>query len=185
VEQAILATLPAGEGRRHRALFHLARQLKALAHLADADPVALKPVVKRWHTLALPVIRTKPFEESWLDFVDGWKRVQFPAGTGPLQALWSRALAEPLPPEALAYEEEGVRRLVALCFQLQRRAGAGTFFLACRTAQDVLGLDSHVTAWRWLRILELDGVLVRASTGSKASRLANEYRYDTSNGTVG
>jgi hypothetical protein len=177
VGQAIRATLPAGEGRRHRALFHLARQLKALPHLAGADPAALKPVVKHWHRLALPVIRTKPFKESWLDFVDAWKRVKFPAGTGPLQALWSRALAEPPPPEVLAYAEEGVRRLVALCFQLQRRAGAGTFFLACRTAQDVLGLDSHVTAWRWLRILQVDGVLVRVSTGSKASRLANEYRY--------
>jgi hypothetical protein len=176
VEAAILATLPTGEGQRHRAVFALARRLKALPHLTDADALDLKPVVRRWHQLALPAIRTKPFEETWLDFVDGWRRVKFPAGAGPVEALWSRALAEPLPAAALAYEQDGVRLLVGLCGQLQRHAGRGTFFLACRTAGALLGVP-HTTGWRWLRLLEIDGILRRISTGSKASGKANEYRY--------
>jgi hypothetical protein len=132
--------------------------------------------VRRWHELALPAIRTKPFEETWLDFVDGWRRVKFPAGAGPLEALWSQALAAPLPPTALAYEQDGVRRLVAFCQQLQRHAGQGTFFLACRTAGAMLGVP-HKLAWRWLQLLEIDGVLDRVSTGSKATGRANEYHY--------
>jgi hypothetical protein len=175
VSHAILATLPESEGRRHRALFELARQLKALPQYADADPPALQPIVREWHRLARPIIRTKPFEESWLDFVDGWANVRFPAGAGPLDALWARALAEAPPPEAAAYEQDGVRRLVALCRQLQRRAGEETWFLACRTAGSLLGVP-YQTAWRWLRLLERDGVLHRTSTGSKATRKANEYR---------
>jgi hypothetical protein len=170
-----MATLPAAEGQRHRAVFELARRLKALLRLKDAPAADLKPIVQRWHQLALPVIRTKPFEETWLDFVEGWQRVKFPAGTGPLEALWSKALAEALPPAAMVYEQEGVRRLVALCNQLQRAAGQATFFLACRTAGALLGVD-HTTAWRWLRLLEVDGVLRRISTGSTRTHRANEYR---------
>jgi hypothetical protein len=173
---AILASLPSGAGQRHRALFALARRLKALPHLADADLACLRPLVRRWHELALPVIRTKPFEESWVDFAEGWRLVKLPAGAGPLEALWAEALAAPLPPAAMGYGDEGVRRLVAFCYRLQRHAGRSPFFLACRTAGALLGTN-HVAAWRWLRLLEIDGVLARVSTGSRAKRRANEYRY--------
>jgi hypothetical protein len=176
IDRIIVATLPTGEGRRHRAVFELARELKALPHLAEAGLPNLKPIVRRWHQLALPVIRTKPFEETWLDFADGWQRVEYPAGTGPMELVWRRALAEALPPAALEYEGQGVRTLVALCYQLQGQAGKGTFFLACRTAGKLLEV-APTTAWNWLRLLEIDGVLRKVSTGSKATRKANEYRY--------
>jgi hypothetical protein len=179
VERAILETLPAGPGRRHWALFELARRLKAIPHLAGADAAELKPLVRRWHQQALRFIRTKPFEESWLDFADTWDRVRFPAGVGPLETLWAQALAGPLPESALDYDQDGVRRLVALCEQLQRHAGRGTFFLACRTAGQLAGVN-HKTAWRWLRLLEIDKVLRRVSTGSKATHRANEYVYTAS-----
>jgi hypothetical protein len=175
VQDAILPSLPTGPGQRHGALFTLARRLKALPHLADASPAALRGVVRQWHELALPVIRTKPFEESWIDFMDGWERVKYPAGAGPLDVLWSKALAEPLPTEALGYEQEPVRQLVALCHQLQRHAGQGTFFLACRTAGELLHVH-YKTAWRWLQLLEIDRVLHRISTGTLASHRANEWR---------
>jgi hypothetical protein len=176
VERTILAALPTGEGRRHRAVFELARGLKALPHLADADLTDLKPIVRRWHQLALPVIRTKPFEETWLDFADGWQRVKYPAGAGPLEMLWRQALAEAPPSAALDYEQAGVRNLVAFCRQLQRQAGQGAFFLACRTAGTLLGVH-YRTAWSWLQLLEIDGVLHRVTTGSKVTKRANEYRY--------
>jgi len=156
----------------------LARRLKSLPHLTDAHVSNLKPTVQQWHKLALPVIRTKPFEETWLDFAQGWARVKYPGGTGPLAALWSLAISEALPPRALAYEQESVRLLVGLCYQLQRHAGRGTFFLACRTAGALLGVD-HTTAWRWLNLLDIDGVLCKVSTGNLATHKANEYRMNT------
>jgi hypothetical protein len=126
--------------------------------------------------LSVTVIRTKSFEASWIDFAEGWGKVKFPVGCGPLQVLWAESLAAPLPRAALAYGDEDVRRLVAFCYQLQRHAGESPFFLACRSAGALLGTD-HTTAWRWLRLLEIDQVLVRISTGSQAKHRANEYRY--------
>jgi hypothetical protein len=184
LEQLIRSTLPAGPGRRQRAIFDLVRGLKAIPHFVNADPRDLEPILRRWHKLALPTIRTKPFEESRGDFLRAWPLAKYPAGAGPLHALWALALAEPAPPEALRYEQEEVRRLVALCYQLQGHAGADSFPLPCRTAAELLGVGP-ATAWRWLQLLELDGVLIRTFTGSKASGRANEYRYNVSNGTAG
>jgi hypothetical protein len=177
LEAAILATVPTGPGKRHRAVFDLARGLKALPHLADASLADLKPIVRRWHRLALATIRTKPFEDTWLDFALAWELVKFPAGSGPLDEIFALALAEDLPPAALAYEEEGVCHLVALCYQLQQHAGADPFFLGCRTAGKVLGV-SHVTAWGWLRVLQFDGVLALVRKGTRASGKASEWRFN-------
>jgi hypothetical protein len=175
LEGAILATLPTGPGQRHGCVFVLVRRLKALPHLAEAGPENLKAIVHRWHQLALPFIRTRSFVETWRDFVDGWGLVKYPHGSGPVEALLARALAEPLPTAALAYERDGVRHLVALCHQLQQRAGSDPFFLGCRTAGKVLGV-SHVTAWSWLRVLQDDGILERTLKGSKKSGKASEWR---------
>jgi len=172
--RVILGALPEGPGRRHRAVFELVRRLKALPQYAEADSMALQGLVRAWHQLALPVIRTKVFEETVVDFVDGWNRVKFVAGTGPVDQLWDAAGAVQVP--GAEDRSPGVRRLIALCCLLQRRAGGGTFFLACRTVGRLAGV-THVAAWRWLRFLEMQGVLVRISTGSQATRKANEYRF--------
>ena len=39
--------------------------------------------------------------------------------------------------------------LVGICRELQRRAGDAPFFLGCRTAAELLGVE-HNTAARWL-----------------------------------
>jgi hypothetical protein len=36
---------------------------------------------------------------------------------------------------------------------------------------------THVTAWRWLRLLERTRVLHRVRTGTLATKKANEFRY--------
>jgi hypothetical protein len=161
--------------RAHR-LFDLARALKAVPHLADADFDALRPIIKRWHELARPAISTQEFEESWIDFLRAWERVRFPAGTGPLDRAFSISQSQPLPACAERFGIIGIRLLIALCRQLQLTAGDGTFFLACRSAANLLDIE-HTTANRWLWLLERERILQRISTGSKASKKANEYRY--------
>jgi hypothetical protein len=176
VQKAVVATLPSGPGERNRRLFELARRLKALPHLADGDPLSLEEVVRRWHSLALSAIRTKGWEESWLDFLTAWARVQFPQGNGPLAVLFAEACRAPVPPAAERFDEPKVRQLVALCAALQQQAGSAPFFLACRSVADLLQVN-HVQAWRWLMLLERTRVLQRAATGSRASKKANEYCY--------
>jgi hypothetical protein len=79
------------------------------------------------------------------------------------------------------YDTPEVRRLVGLCYLLQKRAGGQSFFLACRTVGRLAGCH-YTTAWRWLWLLERQDVLLRTGTGTQASKKANEYRYVASGG---
>jgi hypothetical protein len=171
---AINVTLPSGPGQRHRALFLFARHLKALPNLRDADADAVRPYVELWHRLALRTITTKAWEETWYDFRNAWANVRFAVGEEPIRAMFQTAVEKKLPVCAQRYEQEPLKRLVALCRELQDASGSAPFYLAGRTAAELIGVE-HKTAARWLKMLCLDGVLtlVRMGTRHKAS----EYRY--------
>ena len=85
--------------------------------------------------------------------------------------------AEP-PPEAMRYEQGKVRLLVSMCRELQQDAGDSPFYLGCRTAGRLLDVD-HTTAWRWLFLLQSDGLLTLVERGGQTgSRYrATRYRY--------
>ena len=88
---------------------------------------------------------------------------------------WLKRLTAPLPQAAMQYEDEPIRRLVALCRELG--AAGRPFYLSCRTAADLLGI-SHMQASRWLFLLAHDGVIVQLNKGDRAKRQAAEYRYN-------
>lgn len=176
VEKAITDSLPKGPGKRNKQVFELARALKAIPELADASAKDLEPYVRRWHELAKPIIRTQPLEETRIDFLRAWPRVKFPKGAEPIQAIFEAAKAVEPPAVALEYEQPELRLLVILCRELQRAAGDRPFYLSCRTAGRLLGVD-HATAWRWLFLLKADGVLDEVCKGSQAGRKATRYRY--------
>ena len=176
IDAAIVESLPTGPGQRHRQVFELARALKAIPQVADADPGELTEYVKRWHCLALDAISTKPIEETRIDFLKAWPNVKFPKGTEPMALVFERAKATDLPDVAYQYETPAMRYLVAICRELQRAAGTTPFYLACRTAGKLLGVD-HVTANRWLFLLVTDEVLVEVTKGSRVTGKASRYRY--------
>jgi Bifunctional DNA primase/polymerase, N-terminal len=174
---AINATLPTAQGQRGRCIFNLARHLKSNPSLNNADAGHLRPVVEDWHRRALPVIGTKPFLETWTDFVQAWKRVKVPANEGLINRAFQRAVATEPPPIAIRLYGEGpIVLLAALCRELQRIVGDGEFFLDCRTAGGLIGVD-HTTAWRWLEVLCADGVLKAGAKGSKATKRASRFRF--------
>jgi len=74
-----------------------------------------------------------------------------------------------------------MQSLVALCFQLQRLNGKKPFFLDCRKVAELLRLKNHGTAHNWLMALcrEHGGeaILRKVTSGSFATRRANEYLY--------
>jgi hypothetical protein len=177
VLQAIESTLPTGPGERRRRIFDLCRQLKTLPDLASADLAILRPIIVEWHRRALPVIRTKPFTDSWADFIEAWPRVKFAAGKGVIAAFNRAVEREPPRKVAELYTEPSVHLLASLCRELQLNAGDGPFFLDCRTAGRLVGIH-HTTAWRLLTVvLPADGILASGAKGSNATRKANEYRY--------
>lgn len=181
IERAIQDNVPSAIGRRNRQVFELARSLKAIVRLADAPVDALKPYVRRWHTVGLArgVIGTEPFEETWIDFLHAWPKVRFAKDNQRILAIAQRAKDSALPSAAENYEGDGLRLLVAICREFQHESGKQPFFLACRTAALLLGLgeNGQVTAWRWLGLLVHDGVLEEVERGERGKRRATRYRY--------
>src|SRR5262249_40909354 len=174
------ATPPTGAGQRHRRVFDLARRLKAIPSLADLAPGDLRPFVKEWHRRALPAIATKSFADSYADFIAAWGKVRHPAGQGPVDAAFLRAV-KATPPQRVAelYPDDAdqpIRLLASLCRELRRSAGDADFYLDCRTAGRLLGV-SHKRAWRYLNALCADKVLELRERGDLATRRASSFRY--------
>lgn len=175
-EDAIASALPTRPGQRHRQVFELARGLKAVSALTDSEPRDLRVFVEAWHKRSLPHISTKPFEETWIDFIKAWPNVRFPKGSEPMAIVFERACSDGLPDAAERYEQSALQLLVAICRELQRAAGDGPFYLACRTAGQLVEVD-HVTANRWLFLLVADDVLELVERGGRSTRRASRYRY--------
>ncbi|MHC4610054.1 MAG: hypothetical protein ACYS7M_06865 [Planctomycetota bacterium] len=93
-----------------------------------------------------------------------------------MDEVFEAAKAADPPAEAMRYEQSAFRLLVTLCRELQRRAGDGPFYLGCRTAGRLLGVE-HTTAWRWLYLMVSDGLLVVAERGAQAGGQNRATRY--------
>ena len=174
VLKAIQKCIPSQVGHRHKCLFQLARELKAIPELADLKGKDLHPVIAEWHQQALPSIGTKDFATSWLEFCTAWDRVRYPAGTSPVDEAWQAALGAEFPPEVADWDNAKIGRLAGLCWQLQIRQGEQPFFLDSRTAGRLLDVD-HTVTWRWLQGLVSAGVLELVRSGRRGR--ANKYRY--------
>lgn len=170
--EVITKTLPEDDSQRGRKLFELARELKAVVHLAEAEAADLLPIVERWHRAA---IVGPGLEDDQTAFLAAWPKVKFPAGTGPLDRILDIARRSNPPPETLKYGNK-FQLLASLCRELQRHARAEPFFLSCRTAGKLLGVD-HVTAWRYFLLLQANRTLQMIEKGTKARRRATSWRY--------
>lgn len=174
IQHAISTTIPKSFGSRNRQVFEFARALKAIQALKDVDPNTLQPYVRQWHAIALPKIETHPFEETWIDFLRGWPRVNFPLGEEPMTEIFARAVENA--DSGFSYQMRGIRVLASLCRELQRCSENEPFFLSCRKAGELLGVD-HTTANRWFFLLENDKVIETTAKGTRENRKANRYRF--------
>jgi hypothetical protein len=163
------ATLPTGPGQRNRRLFDLARRLKAI--MPGASPSELEPIVRQWHTAALPVIRTKDWIESWVDFQTAWAAVKRPFGATMAEIVEAAKTQTPAGADAIA-------KLTALCRTLQEHHGPGRAWpLSCRTAARIIGVG-HDTAARILKLLCREGTIELVTpAGPRECRRAGEYLY--------
>jgi hypothetical protein len=171
VDEALAEALPDSPGDPWRVVSRLARSLKALPHLADADARQLRDAVLRWHAAAGNNAGCSA-EQALALFELAWPAVQFPAGTAPIDKLFGQAAGlSPVPGLT-----PRLQRLAALCLLLQRLAGAECFYLDCRTVGRLFGAH-WTTAARWLRRLAKEKVIRRITKGSPATHKASRYRF--------
>jgi len=165
------SSVPAGLGDRNRALFDLARTLKA----ADPEmPYEIRrPRVWHWFETHFEIIGTKDFAVCLDDFERGWANVKSPKG-----ATFNCVLKQLKPPppslERLGYGDV-CRHLCSLLFSLhehqQQHFNGDPIILSCRKAGEVLSVDK-TEANKLLHTLERDSViaLVERGAGVRASR---------------
>lgn len=174
VQRAIALTPPNDPNQRRKKLFQLARILKNIPELQNVDPTSLEPIVREWHRKAKGVINHKEFETSFADFCDGWRRVKYPAESGPVAEIFDRAKSQDPPSVAAQFPTPCAKLLCAFCRQLQRKAGNEPFRLDERTAAMLLGVSQPAVNF-WFRELRRRGILDRVE--SPARGRASRFRY--------
>jgi hypothetical protein len=184
VTDAALATQPYMAGERNNCLFQYARRLKAVPSLMDAPAIACIDHVRYWHELALPVIATKAFEETWSDFRRQWESVRFPGGNDQMRALLGVVRSRPLPRRLDYLQNESINELMGLCKELQCMTGRDQpFFLSCRTVAGLFGVEP-MTGARWLKHLVNEGVMRIVDAGTYKSLRATRYIIENPEGIV-
>ena len=162
-----VSAVPFAVGQRHRALFELARWVKGRE--PDATRDRQLEIVKCWHFKYLLIIGTKEFEASWADFRYALARVKQPYGAS-LQSCLSNLPPPPDISELYLYGPKAVL-LMRICMALQYHHEMEPFYLACRTAADLIDYN-HTDAAKLLQIFISEGWLKEVSrgVGAKASR---------------
>jgi hypothetical protein len=143
VWSAVYCTLPTGPGQRNRALFRLARKLKAVPGLVNAE--SCEGIVELWFGMARVVVTTQDWETTWADFRHAWQGVDQPSNPGYLAQALARCQA--------GAGDSPAARLEQLGRELVRCSRDGTFYLSAREAAALVGLKYHLKAWRLLKQL--------------------------------
>lgn len=173
-EDIVQRTVPNVAGERNARIFDLARGLKYNAGLADVPLLSLMPIVRRWHELALPAIRTKLWGETWADFIHAFDRARHPLGGNVVNQAALQVDPDDLPAVANNFDDLPTRRLIGLCWQLSILNPAGRFFISSHDAARRLNIKQPA-AWRLLQMLRRMGVIEILQRGNE--HRASRYRW--------
>jgi hypothetical protein len=162
----------------NKAIHRLACGLRNIPELADKTAEELRPLIEFWFHVGKENMSRAGWAtvwKRWLYTWDGWSQSQ----VGP---AWDAARELDTPAfrsEAEQSEHDGLFILRAICTHIQEHAPDGRWFLACRTAADVLasfGIEvTHMTASRWIKDLVAEGFLIKNSHRDPACPETNWY----------
>jgi hypothetical protein len=184
--------VPSEKHATHRPLFDLARlglslEMKIGTRLSVMEQ---KYLFGLWYNTVWASHRdalSRPYEEYELEFLGQYPKARVPIDKGGIDvAIESarNAAMPPLPPSVTHLEKNPrISLTIKLCWQLSQRSHDGTFYLSCRDAGRVLGLDRQ-TALRILDGLTAYGVIERVLKGGNhmvegktGARAATIYRW--------
>jgi hypothetical protein len=181
INEAVENTLPRQSGKRNDQILPYCRWLQGHPaftkekYNTKAKLKPLEPLVRLWHSRALPFIETKSFEATWAAFCYVWLKVKYPKGDNMLKvALEKTQSAQDYVKAEKQYETDGVKLLVRLCFELQKQTDKEPFWLSLKSGAGIFGV-SKPTIGSWLAMLETDGVLELVT--EHTDTLATRYRF--------
>lgn len=176
--QWALDFMPTCAHETNKLFFDMARRLKDLEKAAGRkfSLGEVRQAFNKWFDSANPAYLSETLETYFMEFLRLRSYVKRGLSEQPIAVAWERAQNEPLPVEAAGFDNDLVRRLVALCFHLQAGAGQSPFFLSSYDAARLLGVAPN-QAYRWLRTLVGAGVLDCTTPGDSKTHRATEYQY--------
>jgi len=182
METLLAGTTPSQQHGNHERLFTLARRVKAFeqGRPAPLSEAGLQAVFSVWYERAAGFLRQdQTWDEYYQEFVEAYGDVKRPGGKAVVDIAWQAVSAtnSPLPPEAALFRDVRLQKLAALCHLLQAMAGAGPFYLSCRTVQRLFALKSHEQAAVWLRLLRRKGIIEEVTKGGPSNMRATRYFY--------
>lgn len=173
----VIDFLPTKAHETNTLFFNMARKSRSVER-SQGRPLSLQELwqsFKTWFDNSRPEFLSESLQSYFEEFCRIRSYVRTPLDESPLQLAWRRANSEPMPPES-SHLSEPVRKLLALCAQLQLLEGKSSFYLSSHSAAEFLGVVPN-QAYRWLRSLEGQGLLRCEKRGDPVKRLATEYRY--------
>ena len=173
LEEVVEFCVPDRIHQNNGATFDLARALLGL----NATTTDRTKAFELWYEAALKrgVLRPGLSKDDYLmEFMNACGRAKVPLGSSLPILAWNRAVTEPPPSAAKAFETNEPKLLVSLCYQMHNLSHGEPWFLATRTVEKLIG-KSHVTVATWMSALVQMGILERVEPGTKTK--APRYRY--------
>lgn len=175
IEDALQVSLPNKKRENNACLFKLARAIKTLEikHEKKFDISQLERTFDEWYRRSEKFLRDGQDKESYyLEFMNACQRAKFPLGGVRVAEAWAKANSQPLPSEALRFENPKFQLLIAFLKELQAMAGSEPFFITLRDCAALLQQQSHSTVAVWLGALTKLGYIkvARAGNERKATR---------------
>jgi hypothetical protein len=167
------------DGFNDNCLFTLSRALRAFEVTTNRrlPPNELPAVFALWWNASRPQLPLDmDFDEWRMAFEDTFSKTRAPLGSNSLQEAIRRANTSPLPPEAARYPSAKLKRLIAVCYQLQLLQGNSTFYLGVRDAARILGIKNLYQANALLAGLVRDGILIEVEKGTR--KRATRFRFN-------
>lgn len=180
LQEAARITIERGLENCH---FNLARAIKAFEafHRTRLPERELQSAFAVWWSAAqsqgrLPL--DAEFEEYLFLFLDSCQRVKHPLGSNVLEVATQRAAEQPPPEQAAQFTSPKLKKLITVCYHLQRMAGNEPFFLSVRSAAALLDVEIS-SASAFLNGLVQKRVIELVQKGAQGGRKASRYRMPT------
>ncbi len=174
------------DGLNKNCLFIFARALKAfeITHDRRLPPAELQSAFLLWWNAAKALLPPKAEFDEWrFDFEDTFAKTNAPLGSNSLQEAIRRVDASPMPPQAERYTSPKLKRLVAVCYQLQLLQVSSPFFLGVRDAARIMEMKDLNKANAMLGGLVSDGVLIKVEKGTR--KRATRFRFNLPESATG